>query len=132
MKNEKMAMIRNMSSRVLLVVLVTVLLHSVGAFGQIDRIRTGTGLGVEKPRVAVADFKIATADPLQKVFNDTLFSDLESSGILEVVSKSMYPLQQPGTPQEVQLAAWANDPTKAAYLAFGNMANANGDLAVSG
>jgi TolB protein len=110
------------------------LLLSLPALAQTDWIRTGTGLGVEKPRVAVADFK--AADPstasLKKVFDDTLFDDLQQSGILEVVSKSLYPLQQPGTPEEVNLSAWANDPAKASMLAFGNAAVSGDDLAVQG
>ncbi len=116
--------------------LIALLLLSVSAFAQNDWIRTGTGLGVEKPRIAVADFKATGGDPttgsLQKVFDDTLANDLTESGILEVVSKSFYPLQQPGTPQEVNLAAWANDPTKAAMLGFGNIAASSGDVSVNG
>src|ERR1051325_7544202 len=111
-------------------------LLSVSAFAQNDWIRTGTGLGVEKPRIAVPDFKAGNADPatgsLQKVFNDTLVNDLSQSGILEVVSKSFYPLQQPATPQEVNLASWANEPTRASMLAFGNINASTGDVAVSG
>jgi TolB protein len=113
-----------------------VLLFSTLASAQNDWIRTGTGLGIDKPRIAVADFKAGNADPatasLQKVFNDTLWNDLSQSGILEVVSKSFYPLQQPGTPEEVNLGAWANDPAKAAMLAFGNLNGATGDVAVMG
>src|SRR5690242_16375155 len=67
-----------------------------------DWIRTGTGLGVEKVRIAVPDFKAATQDAknteLLRVFNDTLFSDLENAGIFEVVSKSFYPLGPMGAP----------------------------------
>src|SRR4051794_32008367 len=116
--------------------LLLLALCSVSAFAQNDWIRTGTGLGQEKPRLAVAEFKAANADAttgsLQKVFNDTLVNDLQQSGILEVVSKSFYPLQQPGAPQEVNLASWSNDPAKAAMLAFGNINASSGDVAVSG
>ncbi|HEY5163647.1 MAG TPA: translocation protein TolB, partial [Terriglobales bacterium] len=117
-------------------ILVLIFAFALSASAQNDWIRTGTGLGVDKPRIAVADFKAGNADPatgsLQKVFNDTLWNDLSQSGILEVVSKSFYPLQQPGTPEEVNLGAWANDPTKAAMLAFGNLNGATGDVAVMG
>ena len=99
---------------------------------QTDWIRTGTGLGQEKPRVAVPDFKATTAAGLDRTFDDTLFSDLEQSGIMEVVSKSFYPLQAPGTPEEVKLDAWANPPTNAAMLAFGNLNVTGGDIAVFG
>ncbi len=106
------------------------------ALAQNDWIRTGTGLGVEKIRVAVADFKQTSADPasgqLLKVFNDTLWSDLEQAGIFELVSKSFYPLQVPGAPEEIKLDAWANPPTNAGMLAFGNLNASSGDVLVQG
>lgn len=116
--------------------LVAFLALSLSAFAQNDWIRIGTGMGQEKPRVAVADFKAGNADPatgaMQKVFNDTLFNDLSQAGILEVISKSLYPLQQPSAPQELNAAAWANDPAKAAFLAFGNINASTGDVVVQG
>ncbi len=61
-----------------------------------DWIRTGTGLGVEKIRLAVPDFSPSTQDArnadLLKVFNDTLWNDLDNAGIFDMVSKSFYPL----------------------------------------
>src|ERR1035438_3783354 len=56
-----------------------------------DWFRTGTGLGVSKARVAVADFspKSPTSQPLAAEFSDVVRSDLDYSGILELVSKSM-------------------------------------------
>ena len=54
---------------------------------------TGTGLGVEKVRLAVPDFQPATQDPknaeLLSVFNGTLWNDLDNAGIFEMVSKSL-------------------------------------------
>ena len=48
-----------------------------------DWIRTGTGLGVEKIRIAVPDFKANNSAPqnadLLKTFNDTLFKDRKST-----------------------------------------------------
>jgi len=103
---------------------------------QQDRFTTGTNLGVEKVRIAVADFKAVTADPnaatLLTTFNQVLLSDLQNAGIFDVVSKSFNPLQTPGSPQEVKLDAWANPPTNAAMLAFGNLGVTGGQLAVSG
>ena len=73
-----------------------------------DWIKTGTGLGMEKVRLAVPDFKPSTADTqnaaLLKVFNDTLWNDLDNAGIFDMVSKSFYPLAIPGTPTDVQVA----------------------------
>src|SRR5450631_1357251 len=67
-----------------------------------DWFKTGTGLGVSKARVGVADFaaKDTPSQPLAVLFSDVVRTDLEYSGILELVSKSYNPLQTPGTPAE--------------------------------
>jgi TolB protein len=101
-----------------------------------DWVKTGTSLGVEKARLAVADFKPATADPqntaLLKTFNDTLWNDLDVSGVVELVSKSFYPVQTPGQPPEVNFLAWNSPPPNAVMLAFGNLGVADGKLTVQG
>jgi TolB protein len=101
-----------------------------------DWVKTGTSLGVEKVRLAVADFKPATSDPanapLLKTFNDTLWNDLDVSGVVELVSKSFYPLQVPGQPPEVNFLAWNAPPPNAAMLAFGNLGVAGGKLTMQG
>jgi TolB protein len=92
---------------------------------QQDWIRTGTGLGVEKVRLAAADFQPSTADPknaeLLKTFNDTLFNDLDNAGIFDLVSKSFYPLQVPAKPTDVKFEAWSGPPPNASMLAFGSL-----------
>jgi TolB protein len=112
------------------------LLLSTIALAQADQIKTGTGLGVEKVRLALPDFKPVSGDAqtanLNKTFNDTLWNDLDSSGIIEMVSKSFYPLDTPGAPPGVNPEAWANDPTKAGMLAFGNLDAAQQDIVVQG
>ncbi len=101
-----------------------------------DWVKTGTNLGVEKPRLAVADFKPSSNDPqnttLLKTFNDTLWGDLDVSGIVELVSKSFYPLQQPGQPTDVNFLAWNAPPPNAAMLAFGSLGVSQGRLTVQG
>lgn len=110
-------------------------IHGPAATAQ-DWIRTGTGLGVEKVRLAVPDFKAAGADPqtgpLGMVFNQTLWSDLDNAGLFDMVSKSFYPLSVPGSPNEMQLGAWGNPPPNAAMVAFGNLGIAGGKLDVQG
>src|SRR5512146_1720454 len=95
-----------------------------------DWIRTGTGLGVEKIRMAVPDFKATTTAAqmaqLQKTFDDTLRNDRENAGIFEMVSPSFFPLGQVGAPADIKLDAWGNPPPNAGMVAFGNLA-ANGD-----
>ena len=101
-----------------------------------DWIRTGTGLGVEKVRLAVPDFKPVTADigtqNLATVFDVTLWNDLKSAGIFDMVSKSFYPLSVPGAPQEVHLNDWNVPPPNATMLAFGNVGVQSGSLNVQG
>ena len=73
-----------------------------------------------------------TSASLVKVFDDTLWNDLSQAGIFDVVSKSFYPLQVPGAPEEMKLDAWANPPTNASMVAFGNLNASTGDVVVQG
>ena len=97
-------------------VMALLLLLAASASAQ-DWIRTGTGLGVEKVRLAAAEFKPATQDPkntdLLKTFNDTLYNDLDNAGIFDLVSKSFHPLQVPGQPTELNTKDWNSPPPNA-------------------
>ena len=97
-----------------------------------DWFRTGTGLGVEKARLAVADFtpRNEEARPLARVFSDVLYADLEFSGILEMVSKSFYPLKQPSIPLELNHLEWSEPPAQAHMLTFGNVLTRDKELLV--
>ena len=101
-----------------------------------DWVKTGTSLGVAKVRLAVPDFKPSTSEPqntaLLKTFNDTLWNDLDVSGVVDLVSKSFYPLQVPGQPTEVNNLTWNAPPPDAAMLAFGSLGVTNGRLTVQG
>ena len=109
-------------------------LAQASAQGQ-DRFRTGTNLGATI-RMAAADFKASTGDaqtaPLNTVFNQTLWNDLDNAGIFEMVAKSFYPLQTPGSPAEIKLDAWGNPPPNASMVVFGNLGVTNGKLDVQG
>jgi TolB protein len=101
-----------------------------------DWIRTGTGLGVEKIRLAAADFKQITTDSgtnnLATTFTTTLQNDLQNAGIFEMVSRSFWPTSLPGAPQEVHLSDWSSPPPNANMLAFGNLGVQSGYLSVQG
>jgi TolB protein len=101
-----------------------------------DWIRTGTGVGGEKIRLAVPDFKIASADSqsgaLNKTFNAVLFNDLSQAGIFDMVSKSFYPLGAIGGPADAHLDVWAAPPPNTAMLAFGSLGANAGTLQVQG
>ena len=101
-----------------------------------DWIRTGTGVGGEKIRIAVPEFKLSSADPqsapLDKTFNAVLFNDLSQAGIFDMVSKSFYPLGEIGVPADARLDVWAAPPPNAAMLAFGNLGVSADTLQVQG
>src|SRR5271167_1758263 len=107
---------RPMIKRFAAVLFVLLLFSFSNIFAQ-DWIRTGTGLGVEKIRLAVPDFNVVANDPqtqaLASPFNTTLWNDLQFAGIFDMVSKSFYPLSVPGAPQDVHLADWNVQPPNA-------------------
>lgn len=101
-----------------------------------DWVKTGTGLGVSKIRIAVPDFKASNQDPrdpeLLRTFNDVLWNDLQNAGIFEMVSKSFYPLGQIGSPADVKFDPWSAPPPNAAMLVFGNLAATGNNATVQG
>ena len=94
--------------------------------------RTGTGLGVEKPRVAVADFaaRAETAKAHSTLFTQVVRDDLSFSGILDLVSPSFLPSSQPSIPSELKYVAWTDNPVNAHFVAFGNLVETPGEVAI--
>ena len=115
--------------------LTVVLSCGINASAQ-DWIKTGTGLGVEKVRIAVPDFKASSQQPqnteLLKTFNDTLWNDLDNAGIFDMVSKSFYPLGQVGAPADVKFDGWTAPPPNAAMLVFGNLGATGNNVTAQG
>jgi len=87
-----------------------------------DWFRTGTGLGVSKPTVAVADLASRSGDSATtaSLFSEVVRNDLDFSGIINLASKSFYPTQLPSVPGELNYQAWSDAPVSAQFLAFGN------------
>ncbi len=117
--------------------LATLIILACGASGSAgaqDWFKTGTGLGVTKARLAAPDLaaRSAQAQPLEKTFHDVLWSDLEYSGVLDMVSPSFYPTQVPSQPSEMNAADWAAAPANAYMVAYGNMTVDGNSLAVAG
>jgi TolB protein len=112
---------------------ILVLVTSLPATAQ-DWFKTGTGLGVTKARLAAPEIaaRSATAQPLEKTFHDVLWSDLEYSGVLDIVSPSFYPTELPSQPSEMRAADWAAAPANAYMVAYGNMTVDSASLAVAG
>jgi TolB protein len=124
----------SLSCLTLAVLLWTVLSsHSLKAQ---DNVFTGTNTGVERTRIAAADFKPQSSDaqtaPLKTVFDATLFSDLQNAGIFDMVSKSLIPQATPGTPGEINIAQWSAAPASAAMVAFGSFSVQGTSLTVNG
>jgi TolB protein len=97
-----------------------------------DWVRTGTGLGVDKPRLAVADFA-ARNDATKNhsaLFTQVVRDDLQFSGILELVSPSFYPQQMPSVPAELKNLAWTDQPVNASLVAFGNLNESSAEVEI--
>jgi TolB protein len=95
-----------------------------------DWFKTGTGLGVQKVRLAVPEFKSTT--PLEQIFHQVLMDDLSYSGIVDMVSTSFYPVNVPSVPNELNPQAWSQAPANAMMVAFGNLTANGSSLSLSG
>ena len=104
------------------------------AQGGQDWFKTGTGLGVQKVRLAVPQFAARNAQttPLEQVFHQVLMDDLSYSGIVDMVSTSFYPLNAPSVPNELQAQQWSQSPTNAMMVAFGNLTATGTSLSLAG
>ncbi|HET7214209.1 MAG TPA: Tol-Pal system beta propeller repeat protein TolB [Terriglobia bacterium] len=97
--------------------------------------RTGINMGQATIRIAVPDFAARSSDPklvgLTNDFNQVLWNDLNNSGIVVVISKSLYPVKTPQEPQDVDFNGWSNPPASAQMLAFGYTEERNNSLVVT-
>ena len=117
-------------------------------------------LGAVIPVIAIPDFRgSGDAQKFMGAFNETLYNDVNGSGLLKIVPKTSLPLfvpqqpsdfQQPApppaapnrgrTPQMTQAASgggrwmqdWSSPPVQANYLAFGYTAVQNGVFVLQG
>ncbi|MDQ2775017.1 MAG: DPP IV N-terminal domain-containing protein [Acidobacteriota bacterium] len=103
-----------------------------------------------KPLVAVTDFRgSGAASDLMTTFNGTVRSDLESSPLINFIPKTLYPLQVPQQPRDLQAAVappspgttqvqanrlsdWSLPPIAANYLGIGYGAEDHGNFVVFG
>jgi TolB protein len=92
-----------------------------------------TGLGVEKPRVAVADFapRADNAKSHSQLFTQVVRDDLQFSGILDLISPSFYPTQVPTMPSELHNADWIAPQINANLVAFGNLTESANEVVIS-
>jgi TolB protein len=94
-----------------------------------------------KPALAVIDFRGSGSQPYMTAFNSTLFSDLQGSGLFDMMPKSMFPLNNPQRPEDLKpedggqgfaLVDWGSAPVNASHLVFGYTAAQNGALVLYG
>lgn len=100
------------------------------------------------PVIAVPDVRATgAAQPHMDAFNQTLFADLQDSGLFRMAPKSMYPLEVPQRPQDFRpptgtpprqqrqgpwLTDWSQPPVNANYLTIGYAAEQNERLVFFG
>jgi TolB protein len=115
---------------------LTLLLTGLRPSRSQDWFSIGINLGAQRIKIAVADFPAGGGDPnlasLTREFNEVLWNDLSQSGIIDLVSKSYYPLTPLREPADVDLKAWSSSPVSAQMLAFGNTSVLNSNLVVTG
>ena len=95
---------------------------------------SGTGLGVEKPRIAVADFapREDNTKSHSQLFTQVVRDDLQFSGIVDLVSPSFYPVKVPTLPTELNNADWITPQVNANLVAFGNLTETASEVVISG
>src|SRR5579872_496536 len=112
----------------------------------------------QRPKMAIIDFHgSGDAQKYVSAFNQTLWGDVEGSGLFDMVSKSMYPAAYPQQPSDFQqrpappaspqkrgqapppisgnglwMSDWAGAPVSATYLTFGFTAAAQNSFVVQG
>ncbi|MEO8025611.1 MAG: hypothetical protein ABI823_04030, partial [Bryobacteraceae bacterium] len=101
-------------------------------------------IGGALPAIAITDMRGAgAAQGFMGTFNQTLFTEVQSSGQFKMVAKSFYPLQVPQQPTDFKppvngrpagpwLTDWSQAPVSANYLAFGYTAVQDGKLVLFG
>jgi TolB protein len=83
----------------------------------------GTG-----PNLALADFvaRAAGVEAAAATFNDVLKNDLDFAAVTGLVGKSLNPKSLVPDPASLKFEEWSADPTRADYVAFGNLQSAGG------
>src|SRR5690348_3032418 len=83
------------------------------------------------PNLALADFvaRSAGTEAATSTFNEVLHADLDFAAVSGIVGKSLNPKTLVPDPASLKFEEWSADPTRADYVAFGNMQNAGGPAA---
>jgi TolB protein len=88
------------------------------------KFETGTDKPVIGIKIAVPEFQAAADDPkaaaLTEIFNTVLWDDLDFSGGVTLVSRSLYPLGKFSGPEDIHPDDWTSPAVGAQFIAFGN------------
>jgi TolB protein len=96
---------------------------------QLSRIIVRPGVGAA---MAIADFAPLSQQSLAEAaqIHQVLFDDLEFAGVVNVISKSLYPQTKFDDPLKPDLSIWRADPVRADYLVLGTTLAASDQLIV--
>ena len=113
---------------------IVILLFAVLDSAMSQQIRTGTSQGIIGVKIAVPEFQPVAGDAkttaLAAVFNKVLWDDLDYSGGLTLVSRSLYPLGKFSGPGDIKPDDWTTPAADAQFLAFGNIRAGSGAMSV--
>ena len=94
------------------------------------RIETGTRTGATSIRLALPEFPSTSTDTespealanaaLAAAFNETLWNDIDFSGVISLISPNFYPLGNFGNPGDINPDEWTSNTVDAQFMAFGN------------
>ena len=108
-----------------------------------QQVRIGVESG-QRPAIAIPDMRGAgDAQKFMTVFNETLWNEVQTSGLFKMTAKSLYPLAVPQQPSDFKppvggrsagpwLSDWASPPVSAQWLAFGYTAVRDNQLVLFG
>ena len=117
-----------------LLVLITVSAINAVPFRVPRQINSGTDRGLIGVKIAVPEFQPAATDAktmtLTAVFNKVLWDDLDYSGGLTLVSRSLYPLGKFSEPGDVKPDDWTSPAVDAQFIGFGNTRVSGGRMSV--
>jgi TolB protein len=84
-----------------------------------------TRSGGKAIRIALPEFAFSTpvgnGEQLAKVFNETLWNDLDFSGNIELAARSYYPIGVFVSPADIKVADWKAPLVNADYIAYGSL-----------
>ena len=96
------------------------------------QIETGTSTGASSVRLALPEFPAESSDSASftAVFNETLWNDIDFSGVIFLVSPDFYPVGRFARPFDVEPDQWTSTAVDAQFLTFGNVSVSSGQFVV--